>query len=88
MEKINPYKLIDITLILRENLPAWPGTPRFKKIFEKQIEQGDDCNSSILTMDSHAGTHIDAPFHFLKGKKTAEQLDLNKLMGPALVLDF
>lgn len=36
-------------------------------------------------MDIHAGTHVDAPWHFIPDGKTVETLDLNVLMGPAMV---
>lgn len=52
-----------------------------------------------LTLDEHCGTHIDAPSHFIPpagsglphaaeiGGVSLEQLDLNKMMGPAAVID-
>ena len=39
-------------------------------------------------MDVHVGTHIDAPWHFIPGGKTVEELDLNKLVGNAYVVGF
>ena len=37
------------------------------------IENGDVCNVSLLSMGSHTGTHVDAPYHFLKeGPKLGE----------------
>ena len=40
---------------------------------EKTIELGDSCNTTILTMPSHAGTHVDSPYHFLANGKRVEQ---------------
>lgn len=39
-------------------------------------------------MDVHVGTHIDAPWHFIPGGKTVEELELSKLMGNAYVASF
>ncbi len=35
----------------------------------------------------HGGTHLDAPVHFAEGKHTADQIPLNRLVGPAVVVD-
>ena len=48
----------------------------------------DGSNESKLEMESHTGSHADAPFHFLqKGKKIDEVL-LEKFFGDCVVLDF
>jgi kynurenine formamidase len=40
---------------------------------DKSINAGDSCNTSFIKMPSHAGTHVDAPLHFLlKGKSVEE----------------
>lgn len=39
-------------------------------------------------MNAHAGTHVDAPSHFLENGENVEQLSLETLIGPASVLDF
>ncbi|MEZ5317155.1 MAG: cyclase family protein [Vicinamibacterales bacterium] len=35
----------------------------------------------------HGGTHIDAPVHFARGRETVDQIPLEHLIGPALLLD-
>lgn len=35
----------------------------------------------------HGGTHLDAPIHFAEGRRTADQLGLDQLIGPAVVID-
>jgi kynurenine formamidase len=42
----------------------------------------------MLHLYSHAGTHLDAPHHFIDGARTMEALDLEKCMGPAWVIDL
>ncbi|KAH8110530.1 hypothetical protein DFH11DRAFT_1746428 [Phellopilus nigrolimitatus] len=46
------------------------------------------CNVSSLSLASHTGTHIDAPYHFFEDKKTVDELDLSLLVGPAAVADL
>lgn len=48
----------------------------------------DGFNTTNLTLYSHAGTHMDAPRHFIDGGRTIDRLDLEKCVGPALVLDL
>ena len=45
-------------------------------------------NTTNLMLYSHAGTHMDAPRHFLDDGRTIDHLDLNKCIGPALVIDL
>ncbi len=48
----------------------------------------DGWNASQLGLYSHAGTHMDAPFHFLDDGKTIDQQDLTALVGPAYVVNL
>ncbi len=38
--------------------------------------------------NEHAGTHMDAPAHFAKGRWRVDQIPFHKLNGPAAVIDF
>ncbi len=35
----------------------------------------------------HGGTHLDAPIHFAEGRHTVDQVPLENLIGPAVVVD-
>ena len=50
-------------------------------------EKGDICNLTAISMCAHNGTHVDAPYHFLKDGKTVDNLDLNRLVGYAYVTE-
>ena len=50
--------------------------------------ENDEVRESTITLNSHTGTHIDSPAHFLKDGKTVEQISLDSLVGPCRVLDF
>ena len=53
---------------------------------ERQGDEGDIMSTVYLW--SHVGTHVEAPLHYLaKGSDTAG-IPIEKLMGPAIVLDF
>ena len=66
---------------------VFPGDPSPRKESILQISNGDVCNLTAFTMCAHNGTHIDAPFHFLNDGKTVEQIDINKLVGYAYVVE-
>src|SRR5436190_1405176 len=41
----------------------------------------------IPTERQPGGTHLDAPIHFAEGRWTADEIPLDRLVGPALVVD-
>jgi len=48
----------------------------------------DGMRDSIISLSSHTGTHVDAPSHFLKDGLAIDQIQLDRLVGPAIVLDL
>lgn len=50
--------------------------------------QGDWHIMSEVIMWSHVGTHLEAPFHYLRDGKDVSEISLSRLMGEAIVLDF
>jgi len=67
-------------------VPVYPGdaTPSFT--FLKSMALGDKLNLSELRLGAHTGTHIDAPLHFIAEGAAVDQIPLEKLIGPALVI--
>jgi len=78
--------IYDVTLTLSDTLPVWPGDPSIEIKQVSFISKGDDCNVSHLKTSVHAGTHLDAPKHFLDGAKSIDELDLAAMLGPAQVI--
>jgi arylformamidase len=79
-------KIIDVTVPLSADLPVWPGDPAFQLEFTHRMADGQACNLSRLSLGSHAGTHVDAPYHFVAGGTTVDGLPLEILMGKARVV--
>ena len=50
------------------------------------LNRGDDYTLTRLDMGAHMGTHVDAPAHFIRDGATVEKLDLDVLVGSALVV--
>ena len=51
------------------------------------MEKGDSYNLTAFSMCAHNGTHIDAPFHFIKDGKTVDEVCLDALVGMAYVAE-
>jgi len=81
-------KVYDISLTLRARMPVYPGeaTPLLEPT--SQMERGDSYNVSRLTVSTHTGTHIDAPRHFLPDGISVDQIPVDVLVGPALVVQM
>lgn len=79
---------IDISVSIRPDLPVWKGDPAVSILRESSIASGDAANITHLNMGAHTGTHVDAPLHFLDGRRGVDRLDLDVLVGPAWVAEF
>lgn len=64
---------------------VFPGDPAPKREQLSSMEDGALYNLTALSLCAHNGTHIDAPYHFIKNGKTVEQLSLSKTVGWAYV---
>ncbi|MCC9078128.1 cyclase family protein [Litorilinea aerophila] len=74
-------QVIDLTLT------AYHGM-RGVEIYPNTSIAREGYNTTQLHLYSHAGTHMDAPRHFLEDGRTIDRLDLQKCVGPALVVDL
>ena len=77
--------LYDISIMISNELPVWPGDQPVSLQRNKDMHHGDLYTLSQLTATVHVGTHLDAPAHFLKDGQGIDQVDLNKLIGPCYV---
>jgi arylformamidase len=64
---------------------VYPGDPKPEKKTMCSLDAGDVCNLTALAMCAHNGTHIDAPFHFLRDGKTVDRMDLGVFVGDCYV---
>lgn len=76
----------DISLSIDDYLPIWEGDPLVHLERVSKLEEGCQSNITQLEMSIHTGTHIDAPFHFLRDGNTVDQISLEILVGPAQVI--
>jgi len=79
-------KIIDLTMNVDETTPLFPGSP---KIIIEQCSriETDGSNMKTITINSHFGTHIDAPYHQFEDGKKLDEYPVEKLIGEAIVVD-
>ncbi|MGI8609133.1 MAG: cyclase family protein [Candidatus Dormibacteria bacterium] len=77
----------DVTVPLSKHMPIWPGNPGFGRILAQAQSRGDAANVSRIHVGVHDGSHVDAPAHFIEGGRTIEDVSLETLIGPAVVVD-
>jgi len=81
-------KLYDATVTIQEGMVTFPGDPPFKLEPFFSTAQGDPFNLALMSLGTHLGTHVDPPAHYLEGGATVDQLPLESLVGPGVVLDL
>lgn len=84
-------KLVDLTHTYNDETIFWPTSPikfEHKELAYGETPGGYFYSSYSFAMPEHGGTHLDAPIHFYRGKDTADQVPLDKLIGPAVVIDI
>ena len=67
---------------------VYPGDPAPEKKTLASIKKNDLYNLTAFSMCAHNGTHIDAPYHFIDGGKTVDELSLSSTVGLAFVASF
>jgi arylformamidase len=82
--------LYDVTIPITNTMPVWPGDPPVQLI--RTSHPSRDKNHSVyvtaITMGSHTGTHLDAPFHMIDGGKKLNEFSLDTLVGKATVFEI
>ena len=80
--------IIDISVPLFEEIPAWPESIGIQREWMSRIDRGNNSNNSIIHCDVHVGTHIDAPLHFIDGRESVDLIPLETLCGHVFVVDL
>lgn len=81
-------KIHDVTFTVEQGMTVWPGDDPVQLYRQQKIEDGANANVSFLGLSVHTGTHIDAPFHFLKAGYGVEQIPMDLLVGEAQVIQI
>ena len=81
--------VIDLSYPFDSSTVYWPTAQGFKleTDFEGVTEKGFYYSAYKYSAAEHGGTHLDAPVHFAKGRNTVDEIPLEQLMGPAVIVD-
>jgi len=83
---ISDRPLIDLTHIMHNDMPFWPGGVPFTKTVLVDYDKGYLLHK--FEMGENTGTHIDAPAHFIKRNRSIDRIPLSELIVPAVVIDI
>ncbi len=80
--------MIDLTVPMGKELPSFPGYPGFEYEQWGGHDKGGGALMHYYSANTHQGTHIDAPYHFIPDGRTVDELTFEELVGPAKVMDL
>jgi len=81
---MKPY---DLSQPLNQEVFFWPYYPPFEvKYIKRKIEHG--VNAQYIQTSNHMGTHLDAPRHFVTNGMTIDQIPMDWLYGPGVIVDL
>lgn len=85
----HPHRLIDLTHAFGEDTIYWPANKSFtwEKTAWGQTAGGYWYTSATFATSEHGGTHMDAPIHFGENRRSVDQIPVDELMAPAVVID-
>jgi len=83
-------RIVDLTHPFDERTLYWPTAPggfKLERLHYGPTEAGFFYSAYSFCAPEHGGTHLDAPVHFAQGGWTADQVPVDKLVRPAVVID-
>lgn len=81
-------KIYDISLPIISGGVVYPNNTPIEITPQASISQGATSNLSRITFGSHTATHVDAQSHFVETGATVDDIPLDLLIGPALLVRF
>lgn len=79
-------KLVDLTHLIHNNTPVYPGTEPPVLSVAKTIAR-DGFKETLLHFYSHTGTHIDSPAHLFENGISVDNLPVETFFGKGIVID-
>jgi len=87
----NPVpQLIDLTYDFFNMTPTYPTAKKFEVLNRKEVQLSETIKYKVqdFITSEHAGTHMDAPDHFGDHGWTIDQIPIEHLEGPAVVVNI
>jgi kynurenine formamidase len=86
---LDENKVVDLTYPFDEHTIYWPTAKPFhlEVVAAGEAPGGYWYAANNICLAEHGGTHMDAPLHFARGKRAADEVPIQQLIGPAVVID-
>src|SRR5919107_171957 len=86
MALLKLLKIHDLTRTISQDMQVYPGDP-YPKFESRATIKENKVNVTKITLGSHTGTHVDAPWHFLQEGNSIDMEPLDKFIGEAVIID-
>src|SRR5512134_1242948 len=88
-QDLSSGRWVDLTHPFNAQSVYWPTAKMFEKeeVFAGRTEGGYYYSAYNFSAAEHGGTHLDAPIHFAEGANTADQVPVEQVIGPGVVID-
>jgi len=82
-------EIVDLSHVYDSSTIFWPTADPFRldTVAEGITAGGYYYAANNFFTSEHGGTHIDSPVHFAQGGQTVDRIPLDRLVGPAVVID-
>lgn len=87
---LSTARVVDLTHSFDDKTLYWPTSPsafELRQLSHEVTPGGWFYASNTLCTPEHGGTHLDAPIHFAENRWTSDQIPVDRLVGPAVVID-
>lgn len=84
--ELKARQVVDLSHPMYEGMPFWPGGVPFTVTRLLDYPQG--CQYHKFEMAENTGTHMDAPSHFIPGRRSIDRIPLEHLVAPIIVVDI
>ena len=84
-------RMIELTHPFDEQTLYWPNSPssfRYERLAHGPTAAGYFYSAGAFSAPEHGGTHLDAPVHFAEDGQTSDEIPLERLIAPAVVIDI
>ena len=93
MEVLKTKRFVDLTHAFEPGIPHWPGFPDEKRetLYGYDASEGKLGKGFYAQQFTHVGqwgTHCDPPAHFVRGKRTIDEIDVKEMLLPLVVMDL
>ena len=87
---LKDVRVVDLTHAFDRNTIYWPTSPssfELDTLSHGMTPGGWFYSSNRICTPEHGGTHLDAPIHFAENRWAADEIPVERFVGPAVVID-